>query len=190
MSLIARRAARVTSVARLTAALALRPRTYAIEAAKDPESNDDYPKVPSVSRQYLPATGWQDPLLRRNFGDPVHEKEELYSMWGPDIPTIAPHIALRHFTYAAISFVSFGFLVKYALIPEMPAIRREYPFGGLVTELGGVDANKVRYLTGSGMQLLTIISLRQRWRMRMTWTRISTSIETLSANEPVDEWII
>ncbi|KAK0500423.1 hypothetical protein EDD18DRAFT_1149937 [Armillaria luteobubalina] len=144
MSLIARRAARVASATRPAAAFAVRSRAYAAEAAKDPETDDDYPKVPNVSRQYLPAKGWQDPLTRRNFGDPVHEQDELYSMWGPDIPTIAPHIALRHFTYAVISFVSFGFVVKYALTPEMPAIRRQYPFGGLVTELGGLDANKAR----------------------------------------------
>ena len=73
----------------------------------------------------------------------MHEYEELYSMWGPDIPPIEPHIALRRFGYAVLAFVSFGFLVKTALVPDMPAVRRQYPFTGLVTELGGLDENKV-----------------------------------------------
>ncbi|KAF8920405.1 hypothetical protein CPB85DRAFT_1167629, partial [Mucidula mucida] len=102
-----------------------------------------YPKVPNVSRQYLSPYGWQDPLLRRNIGDPVHEYDELYSMWGPDIPPIAPHIALRRFTFVAMGFVGFGFLVKHVLTPESPVVHRQYPFSGLVTELGGLDANKV-----------------------------------------------
>jgi NADH dehydrogenase (ubiquinone) 1 beta subcomplex subunit 8 len=45
---------------------------------------------------------------------------------------------------AVASFIAFGFLVK-AITPEPPAIRREYPFDGLVKELGGVEENKVSY---------------------------------------------
>jgi len=35
----------------------------------DPVS--DYPQLPWNSRQNLPAKGWDDILLRRNYGDPV-----------------------------------------------------------------------------------------------------------------------
>lgn len=36
---------------------------------KDPVP--DYPDLPWVSRQTLPAKGWDDMLLRRNYGDTV-----------------------------------------------------------------------------------------------------------------------
>jgi NADH dehydrogenase (ubiquinone) 1 beta subcomplex subunit 8 len=68
-------------------------------------------------------------------------------MWGPDIPPIAPHIALLQFTLASIGFVGFGFLVKHVLLPDIPAVRREYPFSGLVAELGGLEENKVCHIS-------------------------------------------
>jgi len=64
-------------------------------------------------------------------------------MWGPDIPSTEPSKALFHFTLATLGFVALGFIIK-ANVPEMPAIRREYPFSGLVTELGGLEENKAR----------------------------------------------
>jgi NADH dehydrogenase (ubiquinone) 1 beta subcomplex subunit 8 len=65
-------------------------------------------------------------------------------MWGPDPPVVPPPIALRQFTFVALGFISFGFLVKTALVPDIPAVRREYPYSGLVTELGSLEENKVR----------------------------------------------
>lgn len=63
-------------------------------------------------------------------------------MWGPDVPVVAPQTALRWFSIAVLGFVSFGVFCTYAQ-PTIPAVRREYPFGGLVTELGGLEVNKV-----------------------------------------------
>lgn len=68
-----------------------------------------------------------------------HENEDILGMWGPDAPPLPPNVALRWFSIAVAGFVSFGFLVKYALIADRPAIAREYPFSGLATELGGVE---------------------------------------------------
>jgi hypothetical protein len=51
----------------------LHVRSYATTQSSeevDPQLNG-YPQLPFVSRQYLPAKGWQDQLLRRNFGDTV-----------------------------------------------------------------------------------------------------------------------
>lgn len=46
-------------------------RSYATHTEEpDPQLNG-YPQLPMISRQTLPAKGWQDPLLRRNFGDTV-----------------------------------------------------------------------------------------------------------------------
>ncbi|KAH9959587.1 hypothetical protein BC827DRAFT_1156164 [Russula dissimulans] len=107
----------------------------------DPQLNG-YPQLPDVSRQSLPPNGWWDPQMRRNFGDTMHEHEELYSMWGPDIPHVDPSTALRHFAIAVSGFVTFGLLCKYALVPDRPAVPRQYPFDGLVKESGGLEENK------------------------------------------------
>jgi NADH dehydrogenase (ubiquinone) 1 beta subcomplex subunit 8 len=138
-------------------------RPYAIPSTHhhepDPQLNG-YPELPSVSKQYLPVRGWWDEQNRRNFGETVsfflnrakrrlkcmakmHEKEELYSMWGPDIPVVPPQTALYQFTLVTLGFVGFGLFANHFLVPEIPAVRREYPFSGLVTELGGVEENKV-----------------------------------------------
>ena len=63
-------------------------------------------------------------------------------MWGPDIPVVPPPTAARWFSIAVAGFVSLGVLLSYAH-PEIPAVRREYPYGGLVEELGGYEQNKV-----------------------------------------------
>ena len=65
-------------------------------------------------------------------------------MWGPDIPNVPPRTALFHFTLATLAFVGFGFLAKAALVPDRPAVPRQYPYSGLVTELGGLEENKAR----------------------------------------------
>ncbi|KAG6334645.1 hypothetical protein ID866_4441 [Astraeus odoratus] len=117
-------------------------------------SNDDkdpqlagYPELPWVSNQSLPPRGWWDQQMRRNFGDPVHEYDEVLSMWGPDIPHVPPRQALFQFSLAVSAFVAFGLACKYALLPERPTVPREYPYSGLVRELGGLEENKARELT-------------------------------------------
>ena len=67
-------------------------------------------------------------------------------MWGPDVSPLPPKTALRHFTIATLGFVTFGVLVNY-LVPARPAVPREYPYSGLVKELGGLEENKVGYLS-------------------------------------------
>ncbi|KZT73018.1 hypothetical protein DAEQUDRAFT_748993 [Daedalea quercina L-15889] len=109
----------------------------------DPQLGD-YPQLPYVSRQRLPALGWDDRQMRRNFGDPLHERDEILSMWGPDAPVVPPPTALRYFIIAFSGIAAFGVLCKYALVPERPCVPREYPFSGLVTELGGLEENKAR----------------------------------------------
>lgn len=50
-------------------------RAYATPATFKPQEKDpqlgDYPDLPWVSNQELPARGWWDQQMRRNFGDPV-----------------------------------------------------------------------------------------------------------------------
>lgn len=72
------------------------------------------------------------------------EYDEVLSMWGPDIAPVTPQTALKHFSIAVLGFVGAAAFIKYALVPDQVAVRREYPFSGLVTELGGLEENKVR----------------------------------------------
>lgn len=64
-------------------------------------------------------------------------------MWGPDAPSIAPSTALFQFSLAALAFAGIALTAK-ALTPESPVTPREYPYDGLVAELGGLEENKVR----------------------------------------------
>lgn len=68
-------------------------------------------------------------------------------MWGPDISVVTPQSGLFQFTLATFGFVTFGLLANAVLVPEKPAVPREYPFSGLVTELGGIEENKVCRIT-------------------------------------------
>ncbi|KZT29751.1 hypothetical protein NEOLEDRAFT_1084521 [Neolentinus lepideus HHB14362 ss-1] len=117
------------------------PATYKNPEMDDPQLNG-YPRLPYVSRQYLPPKGWDDPQMRRNFGDTMHEQEEILSMWGPDIPVVPPQTALLHFGLAVLGFVGIG-VICVALTPDIPALRRQYPYDGLKKELGGLEENKV-----------------------------------------------
>ena len=66
-------------------------------------------------------------------------------MWGPDVHQIPPNVALKQFTFA---FTLFGgiMLLSYFATPSKPVVPREYPFDGLVKELGGLEENKVMSL--------------------------------------------
>ncbi|KAI6155167.1 Ndufb8, NADH dehydrogenase 19kDa subunit [Pisolithus tinctorius] len=128
-------------------------RTASTVASKPHESDPQlagYPELPWVSNQSLPARGWWDQQERRNFGDPVHEYEEVLSMWGPDIPHVPPRKALFQFSLAASGFIAFGLLCKYTLAPERPTVPREYPYSGLIRELGGLEENKAREIAADG----------------------------------------
>ena len=76
-------------------------------------------------------------------------------MWGPDAPVVDPRRALRNFIIAFSTFAGIGTLC-YVGTPEMPAVRREYPFDGLQKELGGLEENKVR---GSGICVCICVRL-------------------------------
>lgn len=67
-------------------------------------------------------------------------------MWGPDAPPLPPTTALRQLLIVVSGFVAVGFAIK-ALTPDPPAVRREYPYGGLIKELGGLEENQVSTIT-------------------------------------------
>ena len=73
----------------------------------------------------------------------LHAQDEALSVWSPDVPHVPPQRALFQFMIAVSLFVGYAALVP-ALQVESPAARRSYPHDGLVKELGGLEANKVR----------------------------------------------
>ncbi|RXW25589.1 hypothetical protein EST38_g210 [Candolleomyces aberdarensis] len=141
-----RRASSIRTTSRLLASAPPRAalaRSYATPSQEVDPQLEGYPQLPFIQRGTLPARGWDDMLERRNFGEPIHEQEELLSMWGPDVPVVEPRVAARHFLIAVTGFIAFGFTVKYALTQDPPVIRREYPYNGLIKELGGLEENKL-----------------------------------------------
>jgi len=100
----------------------------------------------------------------------IHEYDEVLSMWGPDVAHVPPRKALFQFSLAVSAFVAFGFLCNYALVPDRPTVPREYPYSGLVRELGGLEENKVRFSIDSDPGYILIVLQRQGNR-RMPMTR-------------------
>lgn len=120
-------------------------RTYATPVEfKQPKIDPqlgEYPHLPPISAQRRPPKGWWNNQERRNFGETLPEQYEVLSLWAPDVFTISRESALKQFGIAVAVFIGFTFAVKSS-VPDRPAAPRSYPYGGLVAELGGLDANK------------------------------------------------
>ncbi|GJJ08584.1 hypothetical protein Clacol_002803 [Clathrus columnatus] len=107
---------------------------------KDPQLGD-YPQLPWVTNQVRPARGWWDLQMRRNYGEVIHEEDDALNMWSPDPPVIEPSSAVRQFAVAFLGIAGLGFWI-YKNVPDRVAAPREYPYDGLIKELGGLEENK------------------------------------------------
>ncbi|ORY98973.1 hypothetical protein BCR43DRAFT_471475 [Syncephalastrum racemosum] len=107
------------------------------EVAQDPQIGD-YPNLPRWSNQARGPYGWWDPQDKRNFGEPLHEEDELMGVWAPDLHTYNPYKALGQLSLFAVGIAGFSYIV-YNNLPERPAVKRTYPFDGLKEELGARD---------------------------------------------------
>lgn len=78
-------------------------------------------------------------------------------MWGPDIPPagLTAQSALRQLLVALAGFTTLALVIKNYGIPERPAVPREFPYDGLVKELGGVEELKVIFCRKSGKYVVT-----------------------------------
>ncbi|USW53417.1 Putative NADH dehydrogenase [ubiquinone] 1 beta subcomplex subunit 8 [Septoria linicola] len=118
----------------------------------DPNMNGNYPD-PSltsalpVKRQFRDPYGdWWDKQERRNYGEPVHEDNDILGIFSPESYT--------HFTpgWGGILFGTFvgavGVLcaVTYRFYPDRPSVARTFP-DGLEAELGGPKAVRARNQT-------------------------------------------
>ena len=103
----------------------------------DPNMNGGYPDLPRVKRQHRDPYGdWWDTQDRRNFGEPVHEDNDILGIFATEdyTWTSAGWGAVLMGTFVA-TFLGVCTVVYYTY-PDTPAVPRRFP-GGLDRELGG-----------------------------------------------------
>ncbi|KIV80773.1 hypothetical protein PV11_08251 [Exophiala sideris] len=106
----------------------------------DVEMNGGYINPPRVKRQFRdPYAQWDDPQERRNFGEPVHEDNDVLGVFALE--------DYRHMTTSRgllmwAGFISVVLSLSYAVAstyPGKPSAPKEYE-AGLDRELGGAGA--------------------------------------------------
>ncbi|CAO1613035.1 unnamed protein product [Jaminaea pallidilutea] len=113
------------------------PRRAQNAGEKDPQLGD-YPDVIPRNRQLRRYDkNWFDPQEKRNFGEPLHEQDDILAVMTPDLHAgVNPGMAARHLGLAMLSFAGFFALIYY-ITPEKPFIPRTFPRNGLEGEMGG-----------------------------------------------------
>lgn len=106
--------------------------------------NGGYQNPPRVKRQFRdPYGGWWDQQEKRNFGEPVHEENEILGVFSPEQYT---HVTSRKgFFHLGVFVATFLGLcgVVSLYYPDKPSVPKTYP-DGLEKELGGPNAVPVR----------------------------------------------
>ncbi|KAH0491132.1 hypothetical protein TgHK011_002574 [Trichoderma gracile] len=115
-----------------------------LSEAQDPGMNGGYINPPRIKRQFRdPYATWWDPQERRNFGEPVHEDNDvlgIFSPWEYTWTTTGPGLIMVGSFIAVFLGVS-G--VVYLNYPDRVAYPREFE-NGLERELGGPGAVRAR----------------------------------------------
>ncbi|GJN66151.1 hypothetical protein PLIIFM63780_003620 [Purpureocillium lilacinum] len=115
-----------------------------LSEAEDPGMNGGYINPPRIKRQFRdPYATWWDPQERRNFGEPVHEDNDvlgIFSPWEYTWTTTGPGLIMVGTFIAVFLGVS---SVVYMNYPDKPSYPREFE-GGLERELGGPGAVRAR----------------------------------------------
>ncbi|KAI9372017.1 hypothetical protein BJX61DRAFT_543096 [Aspergillus egyptiacus] len=131
---------------RSTAPRASFSQVRALKAAEpdDPLQNGGYQNPPRVKRQFRdPNADWWDKQERRNFGEPVHEENEILGVFSPEQYThVSPGKGLLHIGTFVATFLGFCGVVSF-FYPDKPSTPRTFP-GGLEKELGGPGALPAR----------------------------------------------
>ncbi|GAB1196125.1 hypothetical protein APSETT444_005391 [Aspergillus pseudonomiae] len=115
-------------------------RILAAAELDDPLQNGNYQNPPRVKRAFRDPHGdWWDKQERRNFGEPVHEENEILGVFSPEQYT---HVTSRkgffHLGVFVATFLGFCGIVSF-YYPDKPSVPRTYP-EGLEKELGGPNA--------------------------------------------------
>ena len=105
--------------------------------------NGGYINPPAIKRQHRdPHADWWDPQERRNFGEPIHEDNDVLGMFSPydyTWTTTGPGLIMIGTFVATVLGVSGLVYLNY---PDKVAYPREFE-GGLQRELGGPGAVRV-----------------------------------------------
>ncbi|TVY40979.1 hypothetical protein LOCC1_G003561 [Lachnellula occidentalis] len=115
-----------------------------LTAAEDPDMNGGYISPPPVKRQFRdPHADWWDKQERRNYGEPVHEDNDILGMFSLEEYTwIKPGKgALQLGAFVLAVFGLSGVVSVY--YPDKPSFPKEYE-DGLERELGGPNAIRAR----------------------------------------------
>jgi len=110
----------------------------------DPLQNGNYPNPPAVKRQFRdPNQDWWDKQERRNFGEPVHEDNDILGVFSPEQYThVTPGKAVLSIGCFVVAVLGLSGVVSY-LYPDKPSAPRTFP-EGLEKELGGSGAVRAR----------------------------------------------
>ncbi|EPE27715.1 NADH:ubiquinone oxidoreductase 20.1kD subunit [Glarea lozoyensis ATCC 20868] len=112
--------------------------------AEDPEMNGGYINPPPLKRQFRdPYADWWDKQERRNYGEPVHEDNDILGTFSPEEYTwVTPGKgAFQIGCFVAVVFSFCGVVSMF--YPDKPSAPREFE-GGLEAELGGPGALRAR----------------------------------------------
>ena len=102
--------------------------------------NGGYINPPPEKRQFRDPYGdWWDKQERRNYGEPVHEDEDILGRLAPEEYThTSPGFAILQLMFFMSSVFGLAGLVSM-FYPDKPALPRTFP-DGLEDELGGPGA--------------------------------------------------
>lgn len=116
--------------------------------------NGAYINPPRIKRQFRdPTADWWDPQERRNFGEPVHEDNDVLGMFSPYQYTwtsTGPGLLMIGTFVSVFLGVT---TITYLTYPDQPSYPREFE-GGLERELGGPGAVRVSNDQRRGTQSL------------------------------------
>ncbi|KAG5951101.1 hypothetical protein E4U53_003775 [Claviceps sorghi] len=120
------------------------PERQTMSEAEDPGMNGGYINPPRIKRQFRdPHANWWDPQERRNFGEPIHEDNDVLGIFSPyEYTWTKPGPGLVMIGAFVAVFLGLSGLV-YLKYPDQPTYPREFE-GGLERELGGPGAVRAR----------------------------------------------
>lgn len=116
----------------------------------DSIQNGGYVNPPRMKRALRDPYGdWWDKQERRNFGEPVHEDNDILAVFSTHPYTHASlgKAGLHFMVFVAAALGLVG--AVYPFVPDKPSIPRTFP-GGLEEELGGKGATRVGVVTMFG----------------------------------------
>ncbi|OMH80235.1 hypothetical protein AX774_g6337 [Zancudomyces culisetae] len=94
----------------------------------DPQTGNYYPNLPLTKAEKRTPYGWWDRQMRRNFGDPVHEHEEMLHMQSNSVYRHPAYSLVFKQWATLIGLLGLGGLWAYYMQPERVAVSQLYLF--------------------------------------------------------------